>query len=196
MSDIDILREMLTDSMQVTVENNSYGKRQVTLIEDTPPVYYEVVINNIPEDAVVIKTETFLDPNKKGCDKIFKGSKGELKRADFAIVAETDNDKFIVLIEMKSDTTTSKKSDVIKQFNGAQSFIRYCQSIGQLFWEVPNFLDNYKLRFVRIINKMESIRKETSCPKRVEIHDVPERMLTLKKPSKNFKFNQLIGKQK
>jgi hypothetical protein len=196
MSDIDILREMLTDSMQLTVVEALSGKKQVTLIENTPPVYYEVNIKNIPEnvDLIVIKTEAFLDPNK-GC-QVFKGSKGEQRRADFAIVAETSNEKLIIFIEMKTSTTTSKKSDVVKQFYGAQNFIHYCQIVGQLFWEVPDFLKNYKPRFVRIVAKQEFIRKKDSRPKKTEIHDVPERMLTLKNSQKGFKFNQLSGKEK
>lgn len=71
MSDIAILKEMLTEHAVVPLEKNSYGKNQVTLTE-TGSIGYNVVINGMPDDTIVIKTDIFPAPNK-----VFCGSKGE-----------------------------------------------------------------------------------------------------------------------
>jgi hypothetical protein len=86
MSDLKILKELIRDEALVTIEDGLYGKPKVTLIEPKNQCHseYTVDINNIPKNAIVIKTDTFPAPTP-----IFNGSKGECKRADFVIIVET-----------------------------------------------------------------------------------------------------------
>lgn len=181
-SDIDILKKMLTEQILVKLED-SYGKKRVTLSETD----YAVLIVGIPDEAVVIKPDIFPPPKA-----VFCGSKGECKRADCVIVVNTDKRKVILYIEMKAQSNTSKASEIIQQFKGAQCFVSYCQAIGKVFWEQENFLEGYECRFVKIVSKNQSINKQSSRPKS-EVHDRPDRMLMIKNINR-LQFNQLVGK--
>lgn len=189
MSDLRILRELFRKAAIIELEEGYYGKKMVTLSEseDFHHKGYSVVIHNMPEDAVVIKTDIFPSPNA-----VFNNGKGACKRADFVIVANTDVKNVIIFIEMKKGKGGSEQ-EIIQQLKGAWCFIDYCRSIGQKFWNEPKFLtsDRYLYRFVSIrdigINK-KSLR--TPHPKGV--HDCPERMLKITSPH-HLQFNQLIG---
>jgi len=187
MSDIAILKEMLTDAVIVPLTENDYGKKQVILTERDAQIHYSVAIDGMPDEVVVIKTDAIPAPKNLFCN-----SKGECKRADFTIVADTGKRKVILFIEMKAQANTSGKSEIVQQLNGSRCLIHYCQAIGQIFWKEPNFLTSYEHRFVKIVTKTtESIRKQNSRPS-PELHDEPEKMLIIKK--QNLKFNQLVGK--
>jgi len=189
MSDIAILKEMLTDAVIVPLTENEYGKKRITLTENNAQIRYSVVIDGMPDEVVVIKTDTVPAPKNLFCN-----SKGECKRADFTIVADTGTRKVILFIEMKAQANTSRKSEIIQQLNGSRCLIHYCQAIGQIFWKEPDFLINYEHRFIKIVTKTTgSIRKQGSRSQS-EIHDEPEKMLTMTKLKQNLKFNQLVGK--
>ncbi len=102
---------------------------------------YSVVIKGLPEEgsAIVLKIDNFPAPSK-----IFKGSKGECKRADFVIITNSGNKKIIVFIEMKakSKSTTEKLQHIVEQLKGAQCVIKYIEEIGKLFWD-DNFLEDF-----------------------------------------------------
>ena len=98
MSDITILKQIIQNTARVPLEEDVYGKRKVILTETNPP-NYSVTINGIPDDdqVIVIKSDNFVEPKA-----VFQGSKGECKRADFVIVANTEKKKVIFCIELKS----------------------------------------------------------------------------------------------
>ncbi|MEZ5671266.1 MAG: hypothetical protein R3E08_02370 [Thiotrichaceae bacterium] len=66
---------MLTEQAIVPLED-SHDKKQVILTE-TDGVKYSVTIYGIPDDAIVIKADTFPAPTA-----VFRSLKGECKRAD------------------------------------------------------------------------------------------------------------------
>ncbi|ARI81536.1 hypothetical protein [Microcystis aeruginosa] len=111
--------------------------------------------------------------------KIFTGNKGECKRADFIIIANTPTEKVILCLEMKKSRDSN--SSIIKQLKGAECFVSYCREIGRLFWNQPDFLQDYQYRFVSIKNI--SISKTTTSSRKPsqksEIHDQPEKMLKI-----------------
>lgn len=194
MSDLEILKELIREEALVTLEDGLYGKRKVTLIEPKNPCHseYTVDINNIPTNAIVIKTDTFPAPKP-----IFKGSKGEYKRADFVIIAETiiknKPNNLIIFIELKKGKGNSEAS-IIQQLKGAQCIIAYCRSIGQVFWQQPDFLnpDKYEYRFVSIRNI--EINKKVSFEKPKQgLHDSPAQMLKITLTN-HLEFKQLVGK--
>lgn len=184
-SDIVILKRMIQPEATVALESE-YQKNIVKLTEVDN---YTVTIYGIPDDdeVIVIKVDTFSAPTT-----IFQGSRGECKRADFAIIADIiEKGKFIVFIEMKRGKKTSKEKEIIQQLKGAQCFVEYCQAIGKSFWEKRDFLDDYKYRFVSIKNITVN-KKPTRSKSKDDIHDTPEKMLKISSPH-HIQFNRLIG---
>lgn len=146
-----------------------------------------MTIFGIPNNAIVVKVDAFPAP-----EKVFNCSKGECKRADFVIVADTGEKKVILCIEMKAKATTSPELGIIQQLKGAQCFVAYCQAIGKVFWDQENFLDSYDYRFINIRNIMVA-KKRTLHHPQTGIHDRPERMLKIGCPH-HLGFKDLVGK--
>jgi hypothetical protein len=188
MTDIEILREMFKESAIVPLEKQ--GSQRNKLILGETGQGYQVIIRDMPEDyeAIAIKSDKFTSPGA-----VFKGKNGECKRSDYAIVVSTTQKKVIVYIELKATTTTSARADIIEQLTGTECFLFYCQKIGQLFWNQPNFLAGYETRFIAFA-KISIPKQKTRLYESQEsgMHDRPERMLKM-----NFgehQFNRLIGR--
>lgn len=143
MSNLVILNELINDNALVALEIGEYGQLKVVLIEPKNKEFpeYSIDIKGIPKNSLVIKIDAFPAPKP-----IFKGDKGECKRADFAIIT----DKLIVLIELKSGQ--GNNPEIIQQLKGSQSVIDYFRTIVKNFWNEANFLDanQYEYRFVSI----------------------------------------------
>jgi len=183
MPDLAILHQMIKDGAKVPLLDK-HGKKSVVLSEPQHPGS-SVTIAGMPDNAIVIKADAFTPPKS-----VFNGLKGECKRADFVIVANTGNKKSIVCIEMKA--TKAPEKEVIQQLSGAKCFIVYCQEIGKSFWKQQDFLVGYSFRFISI--------GHTSIPKRptridpsAGVHDHPDRMLKISS-SHRLQFDQLVGK--
>ena len=192
MTDLEILNELFKKDAMIDIENSLYGKKAVTLSEPQCDDHngYSVLIRNIPENAIVIKADAFPSPTT-----IFSNTRGECKRADFVIIANTDKENLFVVIEMKKGRGGSEKG-IIQQLKGAQCVIAYCRSIGQAFWQQEGFLnpEKYDYRFVSIreigINKKPTRRSSSDG-----VHDRPERMLKITSPH-HLEFQYLAGGKK
>jgi len=185
-SDIFILKKMIQPTAIEKLESTKYQKKIVKLTEDSDN--YTVTIHGMPDDdeVIVIKVDTFRAPKE-----IFQGTKGECKRAYFAIIANTiEKGKFILFIEMKGGKNTSE-GEIIQQLKGAQCFVEYCQAIGKSFWEKRDFLDNYKYLFLSIKN-IKMPKSKTRYESKANIHDTPEKMLKINSPH-YIQLNHLIG---
>ena len=182
MSDIAILQEMIKESSTVSLD----GKKVVLIEPDIPGC--SVVINKMPDknEVIIIKVDNFKSP-----DTIFKGSKGECKRSDFVIIAETGDKKVMIFIEMKK--TSDKRNDIIKQLTGSRCFIHYCKKIGKEFWNCPSFLEGYQCRFISI-NHISISKQRTQIDRVVGIHDSPDKMMTISSPN-HLEFNHLAGRK-
>ncbi len=188
MPHITILKEMLKETALVPLEDHPYGKKnskQVTLSEQG---FYSVSIKGLPaEDQVIVfKTDDYPAPSH-----IFKGNKGECKRADFVIICDTEAIKIILFIELKAKSNTSPAKHIIQQLKGAQCVVKYSQEIGKLFWD-PLFLDGFQYRFVCLTDINQDKRQTQAC-KALTLHDTPEEMLKINSP-RHLQFRQLIGK--
>jgi len=184
MSDIAMLKEMIKDCAIIDLEYQKKYKRDSYLLKLTETQdNYSFVVNGMPkpDEVIVIKLDEFFDVRK-----IFTGSKGECKRADFIIIANTTSEKVILCLEMKK--SRDDNSSIIKQLKGAKCFVSYCREIGRLFWNQPDFLRDYQYRFVSIKNI--SISKTTTSSRQFsqksEIHDQPEKMLKISAKAKHF----------
>ena len=189
MSDSDILRQLIMDEAIISPHTGEYGRPTIILGEPESADHpgYSVTICGIPTDAIVIKTDMFPPPVK-----IFKCGNGECRRADFVIIDSKDG--WVIYIELKGGKGDNHKA--IQQLRGAKCVLAYCRSIGQEFWDQPNFLtENYEHRFVSISNI--SVSKTTSeTPPDTGVHDRPENPLKISSPGRSILFKKLTGKQK
>ncbi|MEA5552405.1 hypothetical protein VB713_15795 [Anabaena cylindrica UHCC 0172] len=179
---------MIKETATVSLENDLYGKNQVILKEPKPPNYY-VTIDGMPDDdqVIIINADEFKSP-----DTIFNGNKGECKRADFIIIADIGKKKVILCIEMKA----GKGGSTTAQLQGAKCFIAYCREIGQSFWDHPNFLKGYDLRFISIKNITQK-RKTRFDPKEIDPNqNLVSKLQILHRSGKSFQFNDLVHCQK
>jgi hypothetical protein len=185
MDDFEILNLMIKEKAKIKLDDTGSTKPKVMLAEAD---LYTITILGMPdrENVIIMKGDAF------DAQQIFNGKNDECKRADFMIIARFDERrKYVIYIEMKARSTTSKEKDIIKQLQGTQCFFTYCQEIGKVFWESPNFLAGYKSRFVSFRNI--GLNKRPTREKSTPIHDRPDRMLKINS-TKSIQFNQLIGK--
>ena len=184
-NDIAILQEMLSAGAQVPLRQTD-GQWSVTLRDKQAQTTVE--ITDIPYDSIVIRGETFKQPT------VFKGSKGERRRADFVIVSNRTTEKWIICIETQAGTGKDPE-DVEQQLRGAQCFIGYCKCIGKSFWQSENFLDGYQHRFVSIsginLNKQSTRFYQRENPVGGILHDSPDAFLEIL-ARQNLSFEELI----
>lgn len=161
-------------------DNN--GKKEAILTEPQYPDS-SITISGLPDNIIIIKADTFKSP-----DTVFAGSKGECKRADFVIIADTNDKKIIMCIEIKA--TKKLEWEILQQLKGAQCFIYYCREIGRTFWKKEEFLKNYMYRFISIGHT--SIPKQKTRPSVEPIdHDNPRALVKIIS-GRHIQFNRLI----
>ena len=163
MNDIEILREMLISDAQVPLRQQQGGFPSVELTDRQANTTVE--IKGLPHDSIVVRAEDFEDPLT-----IFKGSKGERKRADFLIVSNGVQGKWIICIETQAGNY-KRRREVIEQLKGALCFVHYCKCIGKEFWEWEEFLDGYQYRFISMVDINSS--KETKRTRHYSLHMQP-----------------------
>jgi hypothetical protein len=184
MTDIDILRQLIKESVQVPFVNDYDKSKKKIKLTEPQHSNSSVTIYEMPDNVIIIKADMFKSP-----DTIFAGSRGECKRADFVIIADTNNKKVILCIEIK--TAKGKEEEIIQQLNGARCFILYCREIGRTFWKQRDFLEGYEYRFVSVTHTGID-KKKTRIDRQPGVHDRPEKMLKISSPHHLF-FNQLAG---
>lgn len=185
MTDIQILRELINDGACHEVASH-YGKKNKIVIEENDQHSYQVSITNTPshDEIIVIKADCFYEPIN-----FFANSKHECRRADAIIITNFDKHRKIICVELKMGK--AKRVEVISQLKGAKCLVSYIQEIGKQFWGSPDFLDDYEFRFVSI--RQIGINKKTTRSKKSkkDIHDSPEKMLTINSPH-NLNLRQLL----
>lgn len=185
-SDINVLQQMMRDAAKIA-STEHYGKKQITLTEPQCS-NSSVTISGLPNDVIIIKADSFKSP-----DTIFNGSRGECKRADFIIIANSDGKKSILFIEMKA--TSKPENDIVAQLSGALCLISYIREIGKQFWKQKDFLNNYSHRFVSISHTSISKKRTRAIPHEDRPkgkHDSPDKMLKIAYPGP-LRFENLAG---
>ena len=172
-NDITILQEMLNTGAQVPLQQSA-GSTSVKLKDKQAKTSVEIA--DLPHDSIVIRAEAFKPPT------VFKGSKGERRRADFVIVSIAATEKWIICIETQAGTGKDPE-DVEQQLRGAECFIGYCKCIGKSFWQSERFLEDYQHRFVSIsginINKQSTRFYQPRNQVRGISHDSPDAFLEI-----------------
>jgi len=181
-TDTDILKQMIKDTARSIPQDDGYGNMYVELREPRTngPA---VTVRHLPTDAVVIKVDEFRSP-----DSVFRGEKGECKRADYVIISAEK--QCILYIELKS--TADKWGHIVEQLKGAQCFIGYCREIGKAFWN-SEILKNYDSRFINIRHIRGSInKKKTRLDTKSGRYDTPDNAWKLDGHG-DIQFNHLAG---
>lgn len=186
MSDFAVLREMMQDAAVLPMVD-SHGQKEVQLTEAQYPTS-EITIAGLPQETVVIRSDTFVPPKA-----VFQDSMGECKRADFVVIANAGNKKVILCIEMKAGKGGPEK-EIIQQLKGAYCFVVYCREIGRSFWDMPDFLADYRYRFISI-REVSISKRPTRFDTRLDAHDRPDQMLKIT-GQKRLQFNHLVGRER
>lgn len=181
MPHLELLKELIHPNAVVNLKHNENGKSSVDLEE---PREYKIRINNLPSNSMVFKTDRFPSP-----DTIFNCSKGECKRADFVIVTDEGNQKYIFFIELKSKSKTSTTKEVTQQFLGSQSVLKYTKEIGKLFWKETAFLEGFECRFIVLVD-LKIDKKRTRNKKENSRHNNANNFLQLS-GKHSIQFNEL-----
>ena len=173
MSDLDVLQELINERALVPLEKTPYGKKTVDLVEcdRQGKVLYSIKIKGVPDDTVVVKTDMFHSP--KG---IFTCRRGECKRADYVIIANSDTANFIVHVEMKEGKGNT--GEIVNQLKGSECFISYLRAIVSRFWQQSKFLDQYENRFVTF-REIRSRKSPTRKSRPPVLHNVPGKMFKI-----------------
>ena len=185
-NDIQILREMLADRVQVGLQQGP-GRLSVELIDLQADTTVE--IKGLPHDSIVIRSEDFENPLT-----IFNRTQGERKRADFVIVVNDENErKWVICLETKGGNKS--RTEVVAELKGAYCFISYCKCIGKSFWESEEFLDGYEYRFVSVARLNDPRKRRTERFHHTEkLHDRPEVYLKISRMF-SIHFSKLIDPQ-
>ena len=190
-SDLDILRELIKDEALVTTKEGWNGKNFLELKErgGRNTSEYKIKIRNIPEDTIAIKSDMFPPPRN-----VFRGNRGECKRADFVIIARDGERNWIIYIEMKRGRH-GQVEHIRQQLQGSRCFVDYCRIVARTFWGKPGFLKkgDYQQRYISVKNIGMNIRPSRKTRKPA-LHDCPENMLKISAPrSKGIWFKELVG---
>jgi hypothetical protein len=139
---------------------------------------------NHPDDAMIIKVDRFLSP-----DKIFNGNKGECKRCDYVIISPEK--RCILYIEIKRTKDKGGWKHIVEQLKGGQCFVSYCRTVGKHFWDKKDFLSGYKNRFI-CIGHTNIAKRKTRIDKHSKRHDTPDKAMKIDWPN-HLQFNHLAG---
>ena len=118
MDDLNLLRELLKDEVLAPTEDTQTNKKALVLPEPGSQSY-ELRIIGAPYDTIAFKADALPPP----C-YVFRGTRGERKRADYVIVANDGDRYWIVYIEMKS-CGHGLAADTIAQLRGAHCLVAY-----------------------------------------------------------------------
>lgn len=141
LDDIDAFNQLINPN--VIVEPQHVGNKSIIeLIEENEP-NCSVIITSIPENSIVFRFDNaFPEPR---C--IFSGTHEEYSRADYIIIVNDNNQKHIILVELKKNRDSQNK--IISQLKGAASFIYYCYGILKYFFDDADFQpEQYEFHFV------------------------------------------------
>ncbi len=144
----------------------------------------DVKISGVPEGTLAIKIDKFSSP-----DKLFSGTNGECKRADFALIADNGKKKRILIIELKRGKDS--RSQIEGQLKGAACVIEYCKEIARTFYNCDNPLSSFEMRYVSF-GRTSIAKKKTRIDRNTKIHNRPDRMMKISF-TKNIRFNAIAG---
>lgn len=179
MDDFEILHALFREEALASIESNRI------ILEEQNNHSYKLEISRIPDDIIAFKADMFPDPRG-----IFQNGRHECRRADYVIIARSNERGWIVYVELKK-SGTGGRSNIIHQLRGAKCLVAYCRAIVREFWEETQFLNRYDERFVSV---RIGTNERSTRDRHTRVHDAPEYMLKLPTPEGTpLQFNKLLG---
>lgn len=176
--DLTILQQMILTAANVPLSTHTMTGKPRIVLNETTCAGSTVIIDGVPNDCIVIKVDdAFPAPTA-----LFANTKHERKRADFAVIAKVDDKTIIILVEMKGGSG----DHIVPQLKGAACVMAYCQEVGKVFWNEPEFLKKAKFRYVAM--RCISIpKRQTRLDMSAPLHDKPDRPLFVRQNQIQFK---------
>ncbi|MDR1964739.1 MAG: hypothetical protein LBQ50_13275 [Planctomycetaceae bacterium] len=150
-----------------------FGKinNQTAILEENEPDAKLKIVNidEVPNDSILIKIDY-----GQAYNNIFRNQKGELKRCDYILVANlNENKKVLLFIEMKSQYIDG--NELIQKFHASECLFDYIVSTLKHFHDQNINCDEYKKRF--ILFQKKRIDKKGTRPSKVGF--APENYLSI-----------------
>jgi len=164
MSTTDTLRILISDNAVIPIVQ-CLGRNACVLKESE--FNYKFTLRDIPADSFIIRFDKFPDTS----DVFFKSKNMECRKADYALVSESE--KVIMFFELKrSSRSYSSSKNPIAQLKGACCIMDYCEIIADSFLGVSKMFDEFTRRYY-IIHCKSSSKRAFSVEDRVD-NRVPE----------------------
>ena len=178
MDAVRALKRLINKHAIVPLKNDG-DKYSFKLTERQPN--YGLTVYDCPADTFVFMCDDkFPSPNK-----IFRGDKGECKRADYIIVSSEI--KNIVIIELKHSKQSSTKGDVVSQLKGANCLLEYCESVISSFWGDKGLFVGFETKYIKYIHRS---RKRSFKTETMAKNDSPDKFRIIYE--KSVPFNMLV----
>lgn len=176
MHSIELVKQLLKDDVIIqptpTKSNQNY-----TYKLSEPDSDYTLEIKGVPLNSVIIKCDKF-----PSTSNFFDSKNNECKRSDYVIISQED--KLIIIIELKRSKNSSSYQDVIAQLKGATCIVKYCELLIEEFLKRKKIFSQYKYRYIKFQAK---IQKRSFNNKNNPLNDTPEKMKTLYDSSTYYK---------
>lgn len=181
---IDIIRTLLAND--ICTESNSKNGRQFVILKESgaDAKLKHVELYDVSQDAFLIKLDEYEQPKS-----LFKGTNGECKRCDYVLVTNLNKKPLLIFIELKSSKI--KMPHIIKQFQGAECVIDYCDSVLDRFYDYSSVLKDIEKRFI-IFYKPRSISKRRTRISPPENNKSPDKAFKYPSPY-NPSINELVA---
>jgi len=161
-----------------------YYNKHKAVLEETHGADYKIEILNVPEESVLIKTDTFPDTRP-----FFYGGEGENKRADYMLFSNYKGQSYCLHIELKHGKGGSQEG-IANQLRGSHCLWKYICDLSVSFHNGNELLNPaIEHRFVSF--RDIKINKKPVYQKKNQKHDKPESMLKLTAIT-NIQFSRLI----
>jgi len=144
----EILRELIVDSGIIFAEYED-GQYVCNLPETNSD--YSFKLRHLPKDAFAIKCDSFPDTG----DVFFRGKNDECKKADYALISESQ--RVIMFFELARSCGTKTENESIAQLKGATCIMDYCGHIAASFFDSPD-IRNFDYRYY-IVRYSKSVKR-------------------------------------
>ena len=150
---LSTLSELIADASKVELQTGSRTSKALLTEQQEPTC--SVWIQGLSNQTFVLNLDVFtkVSDNEIGTN-MFKGDRGERKRADYIIIEPEK--KVIVFVELKCQRNRNCNSSLIdNQLRGAKCLFGYIKCVLSEFWNLDDFLHDFNELAVCIVSTTE-----------------------------------------
>ncbi len=182
------LQELIACSVERERKNGKILNEVVLkeINEQDGSIVSQVTISNLPDDTFIFKVDAaFPEP-----DQFFNDIEGVRKRADYILLAQKNDKKRVLFIEMKR--TKDSENGIHAQLRGASCVLDYCKAVLLRFLGEETILNGFEERYVSFGGHQHKrlTGRDSATNRNAPLNDSPENMQKLKGHS--FTYQQLI----